>query len=309
MDLIMKTKLRRTLFSIVIFFIMLFNQANLFGQVNYVTGPTNAQINSMLQGTGLTISGGNLAAGNRNLQIASYTNGISAGLDAANGMYFSTGNAATDLSQRNQWPYTSNTPAGGVTYDDPDLTAINPNARFDALVYSFSVTLHPSTTALRIRYQFGSEEYPDWVGTPYDDTFGFFVSGPGIVGKFNMARLPNGNPTRINTVNSGVRGFQASAYLNPIFVPSPLDFSQAAIYINNGHTTAIDGQGLYLENTNPQPGPFPVFVEFNAITKLITYDLKNLTPGATYTFKIAIADASDEQRDCGVFIDEIKGVN
>ncbi|WP_445722820.1 choice-of-anchor L domain-containing protein, partial [Flavobacterium sp.] len=311
MKSIMKSNLKNDTISFLLFFMAIFYQATLFGQVNYTTGPNNSQINNTLQGTGLTISGGTLLNGNRNLQIATYSNGIGAGLDAANGVYFSTGNAAIDLNQKNQWPYTSNAPAGGTTYNDPDLTAINPDARFDALVYSFSVTLHPSTTALRIRYQFGSEEYPDWVGTPYDDTFGFFVSGPGIVGKFNMARLPNGNPTRINTVNSGTRGYQVT-YNNNYYVnnpPSPLDFSQGAMYINNGHTTALDGQGFYLENTNPQPGPFPVFVEFNAITKLITYDLKNLTPSATYTFKIAIADASDEQRDCGVFIDEIKGVN
>lgn len=43
------------------------------------------------------------------------------------------------------------------------------------------------------------------------------------------------------------------------------------------------------------------------MTELITYDLIGLTPGGTYEFKIAIADASDEQYDSGVLIKKIHG--
>ena len=153
-------------------------------------------------------------------------------------------------------------------------------------------------TVLYIAYQFGSEEYPDYVGTKFDDAFGFFVTGPGISGTANLARLPNNSPTSINKVNFGTPGFKTAAG-GPV---AAYDGSQSALYINNGHNTTVSG-GKLVQNTNP--GPFPVAVQFNGITRLITYSLSGLTPGGTYTFKIVIADAGDVSLDSGVFINNI----
>ncbi|CAH0335235.1 hypothetical protein FVB9288_00869 [Flavobacterium sp. CECT 9288] len=41
----------------------------------------------------------------------------------------------------------------------------------DLGAYSLTITLGPSITGLKIGYQFGSEEYPNYVGTVYDDAF------------------------------------------------------------------------------------------------------------------------------------------
>lgn len=160
-----------------------------------------------------------------------------------------------------------------------------------------------NATGVNIAYQFGSEEYPNYIGSKYNDAFGFYISGPGILGKANLAKLSNGKGTSINTINPGIRGENASTDPSPLY-----DGSQSANYINNGHGTQTFVSGgitYYNQNPEPQPGPFPVYVELNGITNLINYSIKNLTPGGTYTFKIILADSSDGQLDSGVFVRDV----
>ena len=267
--------------------------------VTYTANPTNAQINTALIGNNINITGGTLNFGDRATQIATFTNGTAAALQMNNGVFFGTGTVAKLLTTNNATQSTDNIPTT-ATFTDADLTAIDATATRDVVSYSFTVTLGPKATTLNIRYQFGSEEYPDFVGSAYDDAFGFFVTGPGISGTANLARLPNNSPTSINKVNFGTPGFKTAAG-GPV---AAYDGSQSALYINNGHNTTVS-EGKLVQNTNP--GPFPVAVQFNGITKLITYSLSGLTPGGTYTFKIVIADAGDASLDSGVFINLIYG--
>lgn len=282
----------------ILLFIAVFHIANAQTPVTYTANPTNAQINTALQGANVIISGGTLNFGNRATQIATFTGGTAAGLGISNGAYFSTGNVPAELGNTNSnigssYGFNSN------TYNDPDLVNIDPSLIYDPVSYTFNVQVGPNSTKLNISYQFGSEEYPDWVGSPYDDGFGFFVSGPGITGVQNIAKSPNGQPTTINKINFGTPGANASSPLVADF-----DGSQSAYYINNGHPTTIVG-GKLVPNNNS--GPKPVAVEFNALTKKITYSIEGLIPNQTYTFKIAIADASNEVLDSGVFIEKIYG--
>ena len=265
--------------------------------VTYTANPTNAQINTAIIGNNINITGGTLNFGDRATQIATFTNGTGAALQMNNGVFFGTGTVAKLLTTNNTTQSIDDIPTT-ATFTDADLTAIDATATRDVVSYSFTVTLGPKATTLNIRYQFGSEEYPDFVGTNFDDAFGFFVTGPGISGTTNLAKLPNNNPTTINKVNFGTPGYN-TAVGGPV---AAYDGSQSALYINNGHNTNVSG-GKLIKNTNP--GPFPVAVQFNGITRLITYSLSGLTPGGTYTFKIAIADAGDPSMDSGVFINDI----
>lgn len=67
-----------------------------------------------------------------------------------------------------------------------------------------------STDEITFEYIFGSEEYPEWVGTTFNDIFAFLVSGPGIVGdpnianQENIATLPDGTFIQINSVNDAL---------------------------------------------------------------------------------------------------------
>src|SRR5690606_10331770 len=60
--------------------------------------------------------------------------------------------------------------------------------------------------------------------------------------------------------------------------------------------------------TNPQPGPFPVHIEYNGITRAITRDIAGLVGGETYRFKVAIADVGDGSYDSGVLLHQIIGL-
>ena len=265
--------------------------------VTYTANPNDTQITTALIGNNINITGGTLNFGDRNTQIATFTNGTAAALQMDNGVFFGTGTVAKLLTINNATNSTDFIKNSGP-FTDADLTAIDATATKDVVSYSFTITLGTKATTLNIRYQFGSEEYPDYVGTKFDDAFGFFVTGPGISGTANLARLPNNSPTSINKVNFGTPGFKTAAG-GPV---AAYDGSQSALYINNGHNTTVSG-GKLVQNTNP--GPFPVAVQFNGITRLITYSLSGLTPGGTYTFKIVIADAGDVSLDSGVFINDI----
>ena len=262
--------------------------------VTYTANPTNAQINTALNGNNISITGGTLNFGSRTLQIATFTGGTAAALQMSNGVFFGTGNVTKLLTTNTATTSTDDIPTA-ATFSDADLATVDNTATRDVVSYSFTVTLGPKATSLSIGYQFGSEEYPDYVGSNYDDALGFFVTGPGISGTANLARLPNNSPTSINKVNFGLQGSSGSS------VPA-FDGTQSALYINNGHDTVVSG-GKLVPNTNP--GPFPIAVQFNGITRLITYTLSGLTPNGTYTFKIVIADAGDATLDTGVFIDNI----
>ena len=83
------------------------------------------------------------------------------------------------------------------TPGDSQLNTLIPGySTNDATSLSFNFTT--STGDLFFNYVFASEEYPEWVGTSYNDVFGFFVDG------VNIALIPGtSTPVAINTVNSG----------------------------------------------------------------------------------------------------------
>ncbi|HPQ08676.1 MAG TPA: choice-of-anchor L domain-containing protein, partial [Bacteroidia bacterium] len=181
-------------------------------------------------------------------------------LGIGSGIVLATGN----ISNINQ-------PAGnfmsdnlGTTYSDPQLTSIEPSATNDVCILEFDI--QPYCNQLLVKFVFGSEEYPEYVGL-VNDAFGFFITGPGPAcnpggyNNTNVATLPNGTPISINNVNSGSN----SAYYN----------SSSSCIVFDGFTTPI--------------------------TRTI-----NVCPCATYHFKIAIADASDHIYDSGVFLDFIQ---
>lgn len=83
---------------------------------------------------------------------------------------------------------------------DPDLANIVNFFTLDAAVLEFDFV--PYQDSVHFEYVFASEEYTEFVGSVYNDVFAFFISGPGFVGKQNIALIPGTTtPVAINTVN------------------------------------------------------------------------------------------------------------
>ena len=86
---------------------------------------------------------------------------------------------------------------------DVDLAGLVGAFTFDACVLEFDFV--PYQDSVTFEYVFGSDEYTEYVGSEFNDVFAFFISGPGIAGKQNIALIPGTNiPVSINNVNHNV---------------------------------------------------------------------------------------------------------
>ncbi|MCI1752632.1 MAG: T9SS type A sorting domain-containing protein [Flavobacteriales bacterium] len=83
---------------------------------------------------------------------------------------------------------------------DPDLEADAGFITYDACVLEFDCI--PAGDTLLFNFSFGSEEYPEFVGSGFNDIFAIYLSGPDIPFPVNVAQLPDGSPVAINNVNT-----------------------------------------------------------------------------------------------------------
>ncbi len=174
-------------------------------------------------------------------------------------------------------------PSGGFWGPgDPDLSAlIGGTTTYDAAILEFDFI--PKGDTIKFYYIFASEEYEEYVGSSFNDVFGFFLSGPGISGPYsnnavNIALIPGTTtPVAINNVNH---------------------LSNTAYYYNNTCCTSHPcpgGTGTC--STNPQ------VIQFDGYTVKLLAKYPVIC-GDTYHIKLAVADAGDAVLDSGVFLEE-----
>src|SRR5690606_28294976 len=128
-----------------------------------------------------------------------------ANIGIESGIVMSTG-MALDVDDMNASGSTSSATSMGQ-YSDPDLASLVAPLNVADLCI-FEIKFIPYADTVEFNYVFGSEEYEEYVCTPFNDVFGFFISGPGINGPFsnnaeNLAILPDGTAVAINNVNNG----------------------------------------------------------------------------------------------------------
>ena len=229
------------------------------GQLQVSPGIPAAALATSAFGNGITVEG--LPVINCNTaQYGAFTNGLTTSLGFNSGLIMSTGNAAAAAN-----PQTSNASSAlGATLSDPQLTAISAGATNDVCI--ITITIIPQCNTLALRFVFGSEEYPEFVGGNFNDVFGFFVSGENPSGapynNYNVAQLPNGTPVSINSVNAN---------------------NNNAYYVNNAGNSMITYDGL----------------------TAVLLPVLDVVPCQPYVFKLAIADAGDSSYDSAIFIDFI----
>lgn len=202
-------------------------------------------------------------------QAIGYFNGQNSNIGLQDGIILSTGNATNA-----QGP---NDDDGGNGYEDfnlpgyAPLTAIAGDPTNDAAILEFDFV--PISDSLSFRYVFGSEEYPEFVNSSFNDVFGFFISGPGIVGQQNIALVPGTSlPVAIDNINQG--------YYNSC-PGTPTGCVNCNYFVDNcgGNTVQYDGFTTVLE----------------AKTVVTACD--------TYHIVLSIADVIDGAWDSGVFLE------
>lgn len=208
---------------------------------------------------------------------------VSSNLGLSGGIILATG-TATSLSG----PYTEGvgqtTPTGG----DQDLTDLastptQPVTTNDACILEFDFLPDvDSASTLSFEYVFGSEEYPGFTCSPYNDVFGFLLTGPGYTPRVNIALVPGTSiPVAINSVNSGVpSGGYSIATCNNMGPGAPFPQYFVDNAGANGQTITLDGFTTVLQAT------------------AIVY------PCDTYHMKLGIANASDHALQSAVFLKE-----
>ncbi len=146
-----------------------------------------AALAALLAGGGVTISNATF----RGVPAAAGTfSGGQASIGIDSGVVLSTGEAADVVGPNNDSARTTE----NATPGDAALDAlVAPYQTMDAAVLEFDVT--PSASTIAIRFVFGSEEYPEFVGSPYNDVLAIFVNG------VNCANY-NGRPVSVNTINA-----------------------------------------------------------------------------------------------------------
>lgn len=251
-------------FSVLFFYILSFSSFS-FAQLIIANqgGTATAVVNAMIGG-GLTVSNATITC--PSAAYGTFTNGASTNIGIPSGIVLTTGNVNT-LNGAGSTFWSTDSPGGNC--NDAQLGSLEQLADYDCCILEFDIV--PACTTLQIRFVFGSEEYPEWVSSGYNDAFGFFVTGPnpsgGNYNNTNVATLPN-NTTIVSIDN-------VNANLN------------SAYYINNSTGTSI---------------------VLDAFTTVLTRNV-SVTPCQSYHFKLAIADAGDPIFDSGVFIDFLDCLN
>ncbi|HEU4717250.1 MAG TPA: choice-of-anchor L domain-containing protein [Bacteroidia bacterium] len=229
-------------------------------QLTVNTSVTANQLISSLLGGGLNVSNVtlNCAPG----AYGTFSNGNTTNIGINNGIMLTTGQAANAIGPNNS---ASAGTCNGTSGADPQLTALEPLATEDPCILEFDMV--PTCNNLQISFVFGSEEYPEFVNSGYNDAFGFFITGPGpacqagYYNNTNVATLPNN--TTIVTIDN----------------------------VNN-----VNNSAYYVDNTSGTT------IQYDGFTTILTRNV-TLCPCQTYHFKLAIADAGDCYYDSGVFVD------
>jgi trimeric autotransporter adhesin len=180
----------------------------------------------------------------------------------------------------------------GVVLRTGTLNSTNPNTggggsnpNFDVTTIEFDVI--PTYNSFGIKYSFFSWEYPEYVGSAFNDNVDIIVTGAGLAaGGVNLASLPNSTtPVQINTVNGGARGaFQDGT--SAILTNSAYYFP-AGCGTNTSNTCDFSGAG---SQYTLDGGTIPL------------QNVTTVQAGQTYHVKITINDIGDGAKDSQAYL-------
>jgi gliding motility-associated-like protein len=237
------------------------------------TALTPTQMVQNFVGSGVTVSNIVYTGGANSKGF--FSNGSTTNLGLNSGIVLCTG-TATQIPNPATFFMSTNLNLAG----DANLNSINNGClTHDACILEFDFI--PTSDTVKFKYVFGSEEYPNYVCSQYQDVFAFFVTGANPSGgnytNYNMALIPGTTiPVSVNSVNSGTPGGSYSA-------GGCMSLSYSNYYVNN---SAIGG----------------TTIAFGGFTTPLTAWC-HVTPCQTYHLKMAVGDGFNGLFDSGVFLE------
>ena len=147
----------------------------------------------------------------------------------------------------------------------------------DASVLAFSFI--PNTSSLSIQFVFGSDEYNEFVGTPFNDVFGFFLNN------VNIALVPGTTlPITVNNVNSGtnsqyftnnpvIQGGTGGIQYDGLVGASVSLFAQGTVIPN-----AVNTIVLGIEDSGQVRGQPDLLIDSGVLLKAHSFQLDDVPP-------------------------------
>lgn len=217
------------------------------------------------------------AIGNEELSIGQFNSGANI-INVNDGIILSTG--AIDLASG---PNIDN--EAGFSFNleslDADLDQLATSTLFDVTGIEFDFV--PLNDRVSFRYVFASEEYCEFVGTAFNDVFGFFVSGPGINGAFANNAINVASITTLNGTEESVSINNINHLINETF------------YVDNITTT--DAQNCEI----PYVPLLQDFIEYDGFTIPLIASFQ-VIPCETYHIRLVLGDVGDANLDSAVFL-------
>ena len=222
-------------------------------------------VRNILLDNGVTISNARFNGSDRVIECNSIgifeTGPTPTNIQMESGLIIATGGISVAVGPNNDEGLSVPNTCGN--YYDNDLASIASGEPNDVAVLEFDFI--PWDNNVTFNFVFGSEEYMEYVGTYFNDVFGFFVEGINPMGGYydhqNMALIPG--TTEVVSINN----------------------------VNLNHNSEY-----YIDNSW---GPT---IQFDGFTTLIEVSF-NVVPMSNYHIKMAICDVVDEMYDSGVFLE------
>jgi outer membrane protein OmpA-like peptidoglycan-associated protein len=266
--------------------------------------------------TGQGVVVGNIKVKGYPLSTLSYTSTGNI-LKLQKGLILSSGNSYNVAGYNNSHNQSSTFGDVMKPEADQDLVGIIKGKLYDICSIEFDFV--PLDNTIQFNYQFGSDEYPEYVDSPYNDVFAFIVSDDST--SRNIALIPGTKvPVSINTVN-----FKTNS---EHFIDNNL-YKQVTIKRQEPLKSTFKGTlpgrvlrgiGSIFTVSGPAAGDQVVIQPDAELMKTLDPNLyRNLrydgitnkliaqtyvTPYKKYRLKIILADVADNIYDSGVFIED-----
>ena len=215
----------------------------------------------------------NSIAGN----VAGFTN-TNPAFPISSGLLLTTGNAIAAQGPNNSTSLSNNLPATASVATDPHLNILAAGTVTNGVILEFD--LIAVGDSISFNYIFGSEEYPEFSPSTFNDAFGLFLWGPTISGPYAFNGYPNGG-VNIATLPDGI---------TPVSINNVGDISNTQYYVFNDNGSTYGNA-----------------IQYDGTTTVMTAGC-NVICGEVYHIKLAICNVSDQAYDSGVFL-EVNSLN